>query len=89
MDDQARPGGTGPAGDDPAGDDPVDGEQMAAAAAASSPGTGSPRVDAALRLLDQLPGLPVAEHAPVFERVRAELTDVLGDTDPESAGTSG
>jgi len=46
-------------------------------------------VDAALRLLDQLPELPVSEHAPVFEQVHAELTEVLGDLDPESAGTSG
>ena len=56
---------------------------------ASPPPTGDPRVDAALRLLDRLPELPVGEHAPVFERVHAELTEVLGDLDPDSAGTSG
>jgi hypothetical protein len=89
MDDQARPGGAGPAGDDLAGDNPAADEQAHAAAAASQPGTGDPRVDAALRLLDRLPELPVGEHAAVFGRVHAELTEVLGDLDPESAGTSG
>jgi hypothetical protein len=84
MDEQARPGGSGPAGDDLAADD-----EAVEAAAARQPGTGDPRVDAALRLLDRLPELPVSEHAPVFERVHAELTEVLGDLDPESAGTSG
>jgi hypothetical protein len=84
MDEQARPGGTGPAGDDLAADD-----ETVAAATARQPGTGDPRVDAALRLLDRLPELPVSEHAPVFEREHAELTEVLGDLDPESAGTSG
>jgi hypothetical protein len=84
MDEQARPGGSGPSGDDLAADD-----EAVAAAAARQPGTGDPRVDAALRLLDRLPELPVSEHAPVFERVHAELTEVLGDLDPESAGTSG
>ena len=84
MDEQGRPGGTGPAGADPAAD-----EEAVAASPASPPGTGDPRVDAALRLLDQLPELPVGEHAPVFEQVHAELTEVLGDLDPESAGTSG
>ncbi|HEY7325114.1 MAG TPA: hypothetical protein VH520_09835 [Streptosporangiaceae bacterium] len=86
MDEQARPGGTGPAGDDLTADD----ETLAADAdRPRQPGTGDPRVDAALRLLDRLPELPVSEHAPVFERVHAELTEVLGDLDPESAGTSG
>jgi hypothetical protein len=67
-----------------AGDD-----QAVAATHASAPATGDLRVDAALRLLDRLAELPVAEHAPVFERVHADLTEVLGDTDPDSAGTSG
>lgn len=84
MDDQRRPGGAGPAGGDQAAD-----EGAVAADAASPRGTGDPRVDAALRLLDRLPELPVSEHAPVFEQVHAELTEVLGDLDPESAGTSG
>lgn len=94
MDEQARPGGAGPVGDGPVGDGPAgDGpaadDEALTAAAASPPGTGDSRVDAALRLLDRLPELPVGEHAPVFERVHAELTEVLGDLGPESAGTSG
>ena len=88
MDDQARQGGTGPAGDDVAGGEPGN-DRAVAAAGANAPGTGDPRVDAALKLLDRLPELPVGEHAAVFERVHAELTEVLGDLDPESAGTSG
>jgi hypothetical protein len=94
MDDHARPGAAGPVGDDPVRDGPVRDapaadEERLAAAAASPPGTGDPRVDAALKLLDRVPELPVAEHAAVFERVHAELTEVLGDLDPESAGTGG
>jgi hypothetical protein len=43
--------------------------------------TGEPRVDAALRLLDRLPGLPVSEHPELFEQVHAQLTEVLGELD--------
>jgi hypothetical protein len=50
------------------------------------PGTGEPRVDAALRLLDRLPGLPVSDHPELFEQVHAQLTDVLGELDSGSAG---
>lgn len=84
MDDQAGHGRTGPAGEDRAGED-----QEVGAAESSAPGTGDRRVDAALRLLDRLPGLPVDEHASVYEQVHAELTEILGDVDAESAGTSG
>ena len=84
MNEQARPDGTGPQAGDPAGD-----RQQVAAAEASVRGTGDARVDAALTHLDRLAELPVGEHAPVFERVHAELTEVLGDLDTESAGTSG
>ncbi len=38
-------------------------------------------MDAALRLLDRLPGLPVSEHPELFEQVHAQLTDVLGELD--------
>jgi hypothetical protein len=51
--------------------------------------TGEPRVDAALTLLDRIGELPVTEHAAVFEQVHAELTAVLGQLDPESAGADG
>ena len=53
----------------------------AAAGPDPGPGTGEPRVDAALRLLDRLPGLPVTEHPELFEQVHAQLTDVLGELD--------
>jgi hypothetical protein len=52
-----------------------------AAATDAGPGTGEPRVDAALTLLDRLPGLPVSEHPELFEQVHAQLTDVLGELD--------
>jgi hypothetical protein len=57
-----------------------------AAGAVARPGTGEPRVDAALRLLDRLPGLPVSDHPELFEQVHAQLTDVLGELDSGSAG---
>ena len=72
---------------DPAAD-AEPGPQLAAARA-GTPETGQPQVDAALRLLDELPGLPVSEHAALFERVHSELSGVLGDLDPESAGAGG
>jgi hypothetical protein len=59
------------------------------ASAPARPETGEPRVDAALSLLDRLDEQPVTEHAAVFEQVHAELTAVLGQLDPESAGTDG
>jgi hypothetical protein len=51
------------------------------------PGTGEPRVDAALRLLDRLPGLPVSDHPELFEQVHAQLTDVLGELDSGTGPT--
>jgi hypothetical protein len=51
--------------------------------------TGEPRVDAALRLLDRLPGLPVSEHPELFEQVHAQLTDVLGELDSGPAAAAG
>ena len=70
------------------------GDQRTAAVAQSAvtaeqPATGDPRVDAALKLLDRLPGLPVSEHPDLFEQVHAQLSDILGELDPGSAGTSG
>jgi hypothetical protein len=50
------------------------------------PPTGEPRVDAALKLLDRLPGLPVSEHPDLFEQVHAQLSDVLGELDSGPAG---
>jgi hypothetical protein len=52
-------------------------ESGGAEAAAACPD----RVDAALELLDRLPELPVVEHPEVFERVHAQLAEVLGEVD--------
>ncbi len=59
------------------------------AEAASRPGTGEARVDAALRLLDRLPGLPVSDHPELFEQVHAQLTEVLGELDYGPASPAG
>ncbi len=75
-------GGEDRAGDGGSGPEP---ERPAAPAAA----TGEPRVDAALRLLDRLPGLPVSEHPELFEQVHAQLAEVLGELDSGPAGDSG
>ena len=50
------------------------------------PPTGELRVDAALKLLDRLPGLPVSEHSDLFEQVYAQLSEVLGELDSGPAG---
>jgi hypothetical protein len=72
-------------GDDPAPAAAEARDEAAPVAAGASnpatPATGEPRVDAALRLLERLPGLPVAEHPQLFEQVHAELSDVLGELD--------
>jgi hypothetical protein len=53
------------------------------------PATGDPRVDEALGRLDELAGLPVTEHPPVFEHVHARLAEALGDLDPGAADEPG
>ena len=60
-----------------------------AVGATEAPATGQPRVDAALRLLDRLPGLPVSEHPELFEQVHAQLSEVLGELDSGAAGSAG
>lgn len=45
------------------------------------PSTGDARVDDAVARLDDLAGLPVAEHLAVFEYVHERLTEALGDLD--------
>jgi hypothetical protein len=64
-------------------------EAVSVPQAVSVPTTGEPRVDAALRLLDRLPGLPVSEHPELFEQVHAQLSDVLGELDSGPAGPAG
>jgi hypothetical protein len=51
--------------------------------------TGEPRVDAALRHLDELEDLPVSEHPAVFEQVHASLREVLGELDLNSGSSAG
>jgi hypothetical protein len=58
-------------------------------AAPESPATGEPRVDAALKLLERLPGLPVSEHPELFEQVHAQLSEVLGELDSSGAAAAG
>jgi hypothetical protein len=54
------------------------------------PSTGDTRVDEAVARLDDLAGLPVAEHPAVFEYVHQRLTETLGDLDvPDQAGLLG
>ena len=62
------------------------GARTADAAETGRPPPGEPRVDAALRLLDRLPGLPVSEHPELFEQVHAQLSEVLGELDSGAAG---
>ena len=50
--------------------------------------TGDPGVDEALRPLSGLAGRPVAEHPQVFERIHAELVEVLGELG-STAGPAG
>ena len=57
-----------------------------AAGAVAQPSTGDARVDEALSRLDELAGLPVAEHPAVFEHVHRRLAEALGELGPDSAG---
>jgi hypothetical protein len=63
-------------------------DSRAAAVPVPVPGTGEPRIDAALQLLGGLPAQPVAEHAEVFEQVAAELAGVLDELDPDAGSGS-
>jgi len=53
------------------------------------PSTGDPRVDDAVARLDDLAGLPVAEHLAVFEYVHERLTEALGDVDVHASVRAG
>jgi hypothetical protein len=72
---------------DIAGSDSSRSDSAVPAAPAEQP-TGEPRVDAALKLLDRLPGLPVSEHSELFEQVHAQLSEVLGELE-SGPGTAG
>jgi hypothetical protein len=53
------------------------------------PATGDPRVDDAVARLDDLDGLPLAEHLAVFEYVHERLTEALGDLDVHASAGAG
>jgi hypothetical protein len=53
------------------------------------PSTGDPRVDDAVARLDDLAGLPIAEHLAVFEYVHERLTEALGDLDVHTPARAG
>lgn len=53
------------------------------------PSTGDPRVDDAVTRLDDLAGLPIAEHLAVFEYVHERLTEALGDLDVHAPARAG
>ena len=74
-------GAPGPAGPAPSADGPAGAGPLVPRA---RPSTGDARVDDAVARLDDLPGLPVAEHLAVFEYVHARLTEALGDLDVQA-----
>ena len=55
----------------------------------AQPSTGDPRVDDAVARLDDLAGLPVAEHLAVFEYVHERLTEALGDLEVHAPARAG
>ena len=103
MENQAGAGWTGPAGehgreqavagpaDDAGTERAVPGPAPEVPAAPEPPATGEPRVDAALKLLERLPGMPVSDHPELFEQIHAQLSEVLGDLDsgPGATGPAG
>jgi hypothetical protein len=91
MEHETGPAETGLAETGTAGTGPAEAAQPDAGqqAAAGFPRTGEPRVDAALKLLDRLPGLPVAEHPELYEQVHAQLAGVLGELDSGAGGAAG
>jgi hypothetical protein len=69
---------------------PATGEAAAQASLPEAvPATGEPRVDAALKLLERLPGLAVADHAELFEQVHAQLSEVLGELETGPSSSAG
>ena len=92
------PGETAPDAVSPAPvtDEPVAAAEVGAAqpagmrrAVVPRPSTGDARVDDAVARLDDLAGLPVAEHLAVFEYVHERLTEALGDLDVHAPARPG
>jgi hypothetical protein len=85
----AAGGGTAAGGETAAGSLASAAHAAVSRAAAPVPSTGEPRVDAALRLLERLPGLPVSDHPELFEQVHARLSEVLGELEAGPGGPAG
>ena len=85
QDDRADGDGSAGPGDQPADDAAASRAPGLPGPAAAPEPTGDARVDAAVRQLAGLPELPVGEHAALFERVHADLVDVLGELDTSQA----
>jgi hypothetical protein len=86
----------GAAGAEGAGSGGATGEDAGSTAGArgpllplARPTTGDARVDDAVARLDDLAGLPPAEHLAVFEYVHERLTEALGDLDVHAAAHAG
>jgi hypothetical protein len=82
----------GPLGPAPAAERPVAGESAGPGAPVvprPRPTTGDARVDDAVARLDDLAGLPIAEHLAVFEYVHERLTEALGDLDVHATARAG
>lgn len=77
--DPAAPSVSEQAGSAPGEEGRADGGAGRPVAAVRAPDTGEPRVDAALRLLDDLTEQPVTEHPAVFQQVHARLAEVLDE----------
>ena len=67
----------------------VPGSVSPAPAAEGLAGSDGPRVDDAVARLDDLAGLPIAEHLAVFEYVHERLTEALGDLDVHAPARAG
>jgi hypothetical protein len=78
--DPATDVGAGPVGTAPTGDGPIGAPPLGHPAAGDVP-TGDSGVRAASARLDELPGLPVAEHVAVFEEVHRMLAGILAELD--------
>jgi hypothetical protein len=75
------PGDTAPRPPAPAGAPGAGAPAGPPGPAPARPSTGDARVDEAVARLDDLAGLPVAEHPAVFGYVHERLTEALGDLD--------
>jgi hypothetical protein len=52
----------------------------------SAAGAGDPSVDAVLAALDGLPGIPVADHEPIYSELHDALLEKLNEEPPAGNG---